>query len=638
MIRKLLIANRGEIAARIIRTCRSLGIRTVAVYSDADARADYVLQADEAVHIGAAPAPQSYLNIDAILRAARHTHADAIHPGYGFLSERAHFAQAVIDAGLTWIGPSPEVITLMGDKRRAKLALKAIPLVPGYNGDDQENAIFHAEAEAIGYPVMVKAAAGGGGRGMRIVTSASTLEDALEGARHEALQAFGDSTLLLEKYIERPRHIEVQILGDAAGHVAALGERECSIQRRHQKIIEETPSPALTSIQREAICAAAVSIGQQIGYLNAGTVEFILDQAGNFYFLEMNTRLQVEHPVTEAAFNIDLVEWQIRIAEGAPLPAEGFPSQAQRHAIEARLYAEDPSSGFLPSTGAILRAKLGDTVRIDAGLGDEVSTYYDPMLAKLIASAPTRAEAIRKLDYALSQITLLGIRHNAGFLRRVIAYSDFQSGSFDTGFIERHADLLPDPPPPPHVWIAAAIAKLKLDGAGIFWRNNPYRPIRQTFAINTLEQSVFLTPHTPDQFSISVEDQHFTVRTFPDQPEWLEIDAVRHYLPVANLDDAWWVQTPEAIYALNWVSPLPAGISQSSSQGSLLSPMPGQIVKILVKTGQQVNKGDLLLVIEAMKMEHRITAPYDGQVAALHFEAGQPVQSGVKLLDLMPSE
>lgn len=638
MIRKLLIANRGEISARITRTCRSLGIRTVAVYSEADVRANFVMQADEAVHIGASPASQSYMNIEAILSAARRTHADAIHPGYGFLSERANFAQAVMDAGLTWIGPAPEVIALMGDKRRAKLALKNIPLVPGYNGDDQQDATFQAEAETIGYPIMVKAAAGGGGRGMRIVVSASDLEAALDSARREALQAFGDSTLLLEKYIERPRHIEVQILGDASGRVLALGERECSIQRRHQKIIEETPSPALTEMQREAICATATSIGQQIGYTNAGTVEFILDQAGKFYFLEMNTRLQVEHPVTEEAFGLDLVEWQIRIAEGERLSENGFPQVAQRHAIEVRLYAEDPSNEFLPSTGRILQAELSDTVRVDAGLGDEVSTYYDPMLAKLIASAPTRSEAIRKLDYALSQITLLGIRHNTGFLRRVLAHPEFTSGNFDTGFIERHTGLLPDPTPTPLIWIAAAIAKLRIDNAVHFWRNNAYRPIHQAFTCNSIEQSVLLTPGGDAQFSISIEEQNFTVRAFPDHPSWLEIDGIRHYLPVATLDDAWWVQTPDASYLLHWISPLPVGVNQKGTQGSLLSPMPGQVVKVLAKIGQQVSKGDLLLVIEAMKMEHRITAPYDGQVAKLHFEVGQSVQSGIKLLDLLPSE
>ncbi len=638
MIRKLLIANRGEISARIIRTCRKLGIRTVAIYSDADANADFVKLADEAVHIGASPAPQSYLNIEAVLTAAHRTNADALHPGYGFLSERSHFAQAVIDAGLTWIGPSPEVIALMGDKRRAKLALKNIPLVPGYNGDDQSNVTFQAEAGNIGYPVMVKAAAGGGGRGMRVVTSAGDLVGALEGARREALQAFGDDTLLLEKYIERPRHIEVQILGDSSGKVIALGERECSIQRRHQKIIEETPSPALNPSQRAAICAAAVRIGEQIGYTNAGTVEFILDPQGHFYFLEMNTRLQVEHPVTEEAFGVDLVAWQIRIAEGETLSQQTFPAQAQRHAIEARLYAEDPSNEFLPSTGRILNVNLGNTIRTDCGLGDEVSPYYDPMLAKLIAAAPTRAEAIRKLDYALSQIVLLGVRHNAAFLRRVLANPEFAAGKFDTGFIERHPELLPDPPPSSLVWLAAAFAKLQTEGADKFWRNNLYRPLKYTFTYGDIQRDILIMPHADSRFTVTLDQQVFAVRTFPEQPSSLEIDGIRCHLPVEHQGDSWWVQTPEAIYCLNWVSPLPMGIKQSGAQGSLLSPMPGQVVKIQVEPGQQVNKDDLLMVIEAMKMEHRITAPYAGKVAKLHFEVGQAVQAGVKLLDLLPSE
>jgi len=638
LIRKLLIANRGEISARIIRTCRALGIRTVAVYSDADANADFVKSADEAVYIGASPAPQSYLNIEAILTAASRTNADALHPGYGFLSERAHFAEAVIAAGLTWIGPRPEVIALMGDKRRAKLALKNIPLVPGYNGDDQSDTTFQAEAGKISYPVMVKAAAGGGGRGMRVVISASDLNEALEGARREALQAFGDDTLLLEKYIERPRHIEVQILGDSSGKVIALGERECSIQRRHQKIIEETPSPALNSSQREAICAAAVSIGEQIRYTNAGTVEFILEPNGSFYFLEMNTRLQVEHPVTEGAFSVDLVAWQIRIAEGESLSQQIFPAQAQRHAIEARLYAEDPASGFLPSTGTLLKASFSDTIRVDSGLGDEVFPYYDPMLAKLIAAAPTRAEAVRKLDYALSQLVLLGVRHNAAFLRRVLADPEFAAGEFDTGLIERHAELLADPQPSSTVWLATAFAKLQGDGANAFWRNNRYRPLKYTFAYGDTQRDILIMPHADSRFTATLDQQEFAVRTFPEQPLSLEIDGIRCHLPVEHQGDSWWVQTPEASYRLGWVSPLPVGVKQSGAQGSLLSPMPGQVVKIQVEPGQQVNKDDLLMVIEAMKMEHRITAPYDGQVAKLHFEVGQSVQSGVKLLDLLPSE
>ncbi|MBZ0283063.1 MAG: ATP-grasp domain-containing protein, partial [Anaerolineae bacterium] len=460
MIRKILIANRGEISCRIIRTCREMGITTVAVYSDADVKALHVEMADEAVHLGASAAKESYLNIEKIIAAAKRTGADAIHPGYGFLAENAVFAQAVVDARLIFIGPPPSAIEAMGSKRGAKLMLKGIPTVPGYTGADQSDATLIAEAEKVGYPIMVKASAGGGGKGMRQVNMPDEMPSALEAARREALQAFGDDTLILERVVRNPHHIEVQIFGDQLGNVIAVGERECTIQRRHQKIIEETPSTAMTPKLRAEMFKAAASIGSQLGYYSAGTVEFLVDDALNFYFMEMNTRLQVEHPITEETTGFDLVRWQIMVAEGFPLPdMDVYPAG---HAIEVRIYAEDPANDFLPATGKILRWREPDEVRVDSGIqdGDAVSIYYDPMVAKIIAYGEHRDGAIRRLDHALSQLQLLGLRNNIAFLRRVLTHPDHVAGNITTGFIAQHPELLTDEITLPDVvLVAAGIAK-----------------------------------------------------------------------------------------------------------------------------------------------------------------------------------
>jgi acetyl/propionyl-CoA carboxylase alpha subunit len=641
LIRKILIANRGEIACRVIRTCQTMCISTVAVFSDVDANALHVELADEAVHIGAAPAAQSYLNGEAIIAAAKRAGADAIHPGYGFLSENAAFAQAVIDAGLIWIGPPPSVIELMGDKRRAKLALTGIPLVPGYNGDDQSDDALTAAANDIGFPIMVKAAAGGGGKGMRLVHQSPDFAESLAAARREAKQAFGDDTLILERAIERPRHIEVQIMGDTHGNVMAFGERECSIQRRHQKIIEECPSPALDAELRERMIETAISIGRQIGYINAGTVEFIFDQDRNFYFLEMNTRLQVEHPVTEAVYNVDLVECQIEIPEGLDL-TEQYPNIVfeKAKAIEVRLYAEDPSNGFLPTTGNIIHWQPTRRERMDHGLkaGQDVTIHYDPMLAKIIVwrwSEEDREHVLRELDKFLSKIQLFGVKTNIDFLRRLINHPEFVAGEFDTEFIDRHPELLPDPPVPTLALIAATIAKTVSSGTVNNWRNNPYRPIKQQFSANGETHEISLLPVT-DGYQVHIREQAFSVRTFDGA---LEVDGYRQRVFAApGENDDWWVHTPDGTFCLTWNSPLPAGKRSSESAGSLRSPMPGQVIRILVENGQQVSKGDILLIIEAMKMEHRITAPADGTVATVYYQVGQTVQAGVKLLDLQPSE
>ncbi|MFQ3566456.1 MAG: biotin carboxylase N-terminal domain-containing protein [Aggregatilineales bacterium] len=639
MIRKLLIANRGEIACRIIRTCRSMGIASIAVYSDADAGALHVELADEAINIGPAPVAESYLNGPAVIAAAQRAGADALHPGYGFLSENAAFAASVIDAGLIWIGPSPQSIASMGDKRRAKLLLANIPLVPGYTDEDQSDGAFLDAAEAIGLPVMIKAAAGGGGRGMRLVSDLAELPAALEAARREAAQAFGDPTLMIEKAIVNPRHVEVQIIGDHHGRVIALGERECSIQRRHQKVIEEAPSIALDDDLRARMCATAVQIGEQIGYVNAGTVEFILDAERSFYFLEMNTRLQVEHPVTELIYGIDLVRWQIEIAEGARLDQLAASLHRRGHAIEARVYAEDPANQFLPVTGEIVAWRAPEGVRIDSGVrsGTIISPYYDPLIAKVIAYGSTRAEAIRRLDRALANLCLLGLRANVAFLRRVILHPAFHAGEIDTGFIDRYPELVAaDPPPTPAVLIAAALTR---QGSASGWRNNPYRPARHHFRWHDTQFEVLLAGSAP-YFTAQIDDTRYEVHARASQreddlQEWeLEIDGHRRRIAVATREAELWLHADGTAFHLCWQSPLPTGQTSSDSTGSLRSPMPGQVIKIDVETGQVVRKGDILLVIEAMKMEHRIKAPYDGRVVEIYYAVGQTVEAGVKLLEL----
>ncbi|WP_374688041.1 acetyl/propionyl/methylcrotonyl-CoA carboxylase subunit alpha, partial [Promineifilum sp.] len=441
----LLIANRGEIARRVIRACRRLGIRAVAVYSDADAHSLHVAEADAAVRLGPAPAADSYLNVPAMLAAARRAGVDAIHPGYGFLAENAAFARACVDAGLIFVGPPAEAIAAMGDKRAARVLAGrlGLPVIPGYDGPAQTDEAFKHEAERIGYPIMVKATAGGGGKGMRLVSAPADLPDALAAARREASAAFGSGDLLLERALLRPRHVEIQVFGDSHGRVLHLGERECSVQRRHQKVIEESPSPAVNAALRAEMGAAAVALAAAIGYTGAGTVEFLLDETGRFYFLEMNTRLQVEHPVTEFVTGLDLVEWQIRVAEGEALPWTQADLAPAGHAIEARLYAEDPANDFLPVTGEVLawRPAAGEGVRVDGGIraGDSVTVHYDPLLAKIIAHGPTRADALRRLDDALHRTILLGLTTNQTYLRAILAHPAFRdAGALSTRFLEEH--------------------------------------------------------------------------------------------------------------------------------------------------------------------------------------------------------
>lgn len=647
MIRKILVANRGEIACRIIRTCQAMGLATVAVYSDADKHSLAVEMADEAIYIGGNAPSESYINASAVLEAAQRTGANAIHPGFGFLAENASFAYQVAAAGLIFIGPNPSAIEAMGDKRIAKLMLEGVPMVAGYMGDAQDNETLIAEAERIGYPLMVKASAGGGGKGMRLVSAPADLPDALESARREAQKAFGNPSLLIERAILTPRHIEVQIFGDQHGNVIAIGERECSIQRRHQKIVEETPSTALTPELRARMCATAVSIGKQIGYSNAGTVEFLLDSDNNYYFMEMNTRLQVEHPVTEMVYGVDLVRWQIEVARNRTLDEllSETPLEPRGHAIEVRVYAEDPANDFLPVIGKIAYYEAPPYVRTDDGIrtGDEVTPFYDPMLAKVIAHAPTRFEAIRQLDYALSRTKLLGIKNNIGYLRRVLTSPEHLAGLLSTRFVEEHADLLAGPTGVPSVaLIAVSVARQRDDAHKIgYWRNLPARPICETFALGDNDHvDVFLRP-TPEGYDVTLNGQRYTVEVVHRDGAnlTLVINGHRQSVTVASVDGiTWWAHTMQGTSAMMWVSPLPALQTQAGdSGGSLRAPMAGKVVSVAVEAGQAVEKGALLLIMEAMKMEHRIEAPQDGTINAVFYNAGDSVQADEVLVDFAPS-
>ncbi|MCP2051898.1 UNVERIFIED_ORG: geranyl-CoA carboxylase alpha subunit [Pseudomonas fluorescens] len=632
---KILIANRGEIACRIQRTAQALGYRTVAVYSDADAQALHVHMADEAVHIGPAPVNQSYLNIPAILDAARRTGADAIHPGYGFLSENAAFAQACLDAGLTFIGPSVAAIELMGSKRQSKLAMldAGVPCIAGYQGTAQDDATLQQEAERIGYPLMIKASAGGGGRGMRLVHDVSQLLDQLRTARSEALNAFGSDELILEQALIDPRHVEIQLFGDSHGHLIYLGERDCSIQRRHQKVIEEAPCPVMTPALRQAMGDAALKAGRAVNYVGAGTVEFLLDRNGHFYFLEMNTRLQVEHPVTELITGLDLVELQLNIAAGEALPLQQADVTLTGHAMEVRLYAEDPAQGFLPQTGDVLRWEPAGGVRIDHGVleGQRISPFYDAMLGKIIAHGATREEARRKLLRAVQDTVLLGVTTNQGLLVDLLRHADFIAGEFSTGFIAEHFNHIPR-----H---AATDEQLALAAALFYqhsasahrqglsgWRNNA--PWRYRLAVNDevhdLDVSVLEGSH--------LQTNGIEVRDLTTDGRWatLVIDGVRRRLPYHLDDTQLWLPGVKIINRTQQV----ASRQADASTGIVKAPMDGAIVDIRVSAGERVSKGQLLLVLEAMKMEHPLTAGIDGVIKGVQVVAGDQVRNRQVLLEI----
>jgi 3-methylcrotonyl-CoA carboxylase alpha subunit len=656
----ILIANRGEIACRIIRSARRMGVRAVAVYSEADADAMHVAMADAALCIGPAPAAESYLSIPRILDAAARAGAQAIHPGYGFLSENAAFAEACAAAGVTFVGPPAAAIRAMGSKSAAKALMEraGVPLVPGYHGADQDDARLADAAARIGYPVLIKASAGGGGRGMRIVTAAHEFAAALATARGEARAAFGDDTVLIERYLTRPRHIEMQIFADAHGDVVALFERDCSLQRRYQKVIEEAPAPGLASAARERMAAAACAAAMAIGYVGAGTVEFIVENEA-FYFMEMNTRLQVEHPVTEMITGLDLVEWQFRVAAGEHLPRRQHELGIAGHAIEARIYAEDPARDFAPAIGTLrhLRAPTpSDAVRVDTGVreGDAISVHYDPMIAKLIAHGEDRDEALRRLARALDEYEIVGVQTNLALLRAIVRHPAFHEGAVDTGFIARHAAALIAPPaPPPRAAFAAAVHRLLADARrdaasvagnarspwalGTAWRLNGDG--YQDFSLHAGEAALTLRAHLrrDGSFQLDLPDGSAEVIVRADaEGARLTLDGISMYTRVLRSGDELTVLLPGETHTLHYIDPLAPARETGAGGERVLAPMPGRVLEI-AEAGREVRRGDVLVVLEAMKVQMRLTAPRDGVIAAIGCARGDLVQDGAELVTFAPA-
>lgn len=626
MITSLLIANRGEIACRIIRTARWLGIRTVAVHSDADANALHVRQADAAVHIGASPARESYLLGDRIIAAAKETGAEAIHPGYGFVSENADFAEAVIAAGLIWVGPNPDSIRAMGLKDAAKKLMQdaRVPVTPGYLGEDQSLERLRREADKIGYPVLIKAVAGGGGKGMRRVDAAADFADALASCQREAASSFGDDRVLIEKYILAPRHIEVQVFGDTHGNIVHLFERDCSMQRRHQKVIEEAPAPGMDKEARFAVCEAAIKAARAVNYIGAGTIEFIADasqglHADRIWFMEMNTRLQVEHPVTEAITGVDLVEWQLRVASGEPLPLRQEQIAINGHAVEARLYAEDPARGFLPSTGKLEVLDFPGNARVDTGVeaGSTISPFYDPMIAKLITHGDTREDAIALLRADLSRLTVWPVRTNAGFLFRLLGEDSFAHGQLDTGLIERRGEELTIDPLPTAADLTQATYRLEPDA-----------PADMLLVARGLE-GFRLNRAPATERAVSVNGERVTFEADHG-------DITSHFYGHER-DGAALLVHGGATFRVT-ADRTDGAAGAAAGDGSILAPMPGRIVSVEVAEGQAVTAGQKLLVLEAMKMEQALTAPFDGTVETLNAVPGAQVQVDALLVKVKKAE
>jgi 3-methylcrotonyl-CoA carboxylase alpha subunit len=648
---KILIANRGEIACRVARTARRLGIRTVAVYTDHDRGALHVEVADEALRI------ESYLDIEAVLAAARSSGAQAVHPGYGFLSENEDFAAACKKAGVVFIGPTAEAIAAMGDKSQAKRLMEkaGVPLVPGYHGEKQDAVLLAKEAERIGFPVLIKPSAGGGGKGMRVVSERSAFAAQLEASKREAKSSFGDDRVLIERYLDRPRHIEMQVFGDTHGNVVHLFERDCSVQRRHQKILEEAPAPGLSGAKRNEIGSAAVAAAKAIGYSGAGTVEFIAEQDGRFYFMEMNTRLQVEHPVTEMVTGLDLVEWQLRVASGEKLPLSQKDISFSGHAIEARIYAEDPARDFLPATGRVVHLKFPEGARVDAGVaaGGEITPWYDPMIAKLIVHGADRAAALAGLRQALAETEIAGVTTNVAFLQRVAGCRAFGSADLDTGLIERNrAELFRRNEISNETLAAAAFAELAeeertsreraatsgdphspwhaVDGWRlnedshhdfVFLEGEAAHPVRVQFLGDGLKVMLGGAAHAlagermADGTLLVCLDRHaFRARAVRDGRDW-HVFCDGDYRRLSLKEEL-------------------AGAAEDTRAGSLAAPMPGRVIKVMTSPGAKVAKGDALLILEAMKMEHTITAPSDGKVKEIHYAAGEQVLEGAELISL----
>jgi len=649
--RKILIANRGEIACRVARTAHALGYRTVAVFSDADAGAPHVTACDEAVALGGTLVGESYLDVGKLLAAARACGADAVHPGYGFLSENAGFAQACADAGLTFIGPPPSAIDAMGNKAAAKRRMidAGVPCVPGYQGADQSDANLIEEATKIGLPVMVKAAAGGGGRGMRLVTEVAELAEAIVGARNEAQNAFGSGELILEKAVVDARHVEIQVFADAHGNVIHLGERDCSVQRRHQKVIEEAPSPAVYGALRQRMGAAAVAAARAIGYRGAGTVEFLLGADGAFYFLEMNTRLQVEHPVTEMITGQDLVAWQLRVASGEPLPLAQEEVKLDGHAIEVRLYAEDPYAGFLPQTGTVAawRPAEGSGLRTDHGMrdGQAISAFYDPMIAKVIAHGATRVEAVRKLARALEQTVVLGPTTNRHFLLRLLRHPVFAAGDATTAFIGRHFDAASmTPPSPTDVHWALAAALVFRRSASVVtpllagWRNS--NPVATTVRLAAGEaRQEALVEGDGTRFTARVGERTIALEIGTEADIWLRVavDGVQRRVQALWAADRLLLDLDGLSLEFADVTHEPARARDGAADGVLRAPMDGRIVSIRVGAGDAVEKGQTLVVLEAMKMQHQIRAASAGTVATVSVREGEQVSGRAILVTLAPA-
>ena len=661
MFTKILIANRGEIACRVIATCQRLGISTVAVYSDADRNARHVRLADEAVAIGPAPARESYLRADAILAAARQTGAQAIHPGYGFLSENADFAQACAEAGIVFIGPSAAAIRAMGDKSAAKALMQqaGVPLTPGYHGDAQAPDFLRAQADGIGYPVLIKASAGGGGKGMRRVDDSAAFVDALASCQREAQAAFGNAHVLVEKYVERPRHIEIQVFGDSHGNVVYLFERDCSVQRRHQKVLEEAPAPGMTPERRAAMGTAAVNAARAVNYVGAGTVEFIASPDGDFYFMEMNTRLQVEHPVTECITGTDLVEWQLRVACGEPLPLQQEQLQIHGHALEARLYAEDADRGFLPSTGTLRHLRLPAAnahVRVDAGVeqGDAITPYYDPMIAKLIVWDMDRDAALRRMQQALAECEVVGVTTNAAFLRRLVMTDSFAGAKLDTALIEREQAALapPDASAEPALWALAAIAAISTESAATADARDPYSPwqARDGWRLGTQAARRLTLEHagalavvdaTAQGEVWSIQHNGHVVLAhggLTGEQLTLQVDGQLHRARVVRDGGELYLFGAHGVRRFTLHDPVSEADQGVVDAGSLVAPMPGRIVATLVAAGTAVSRGTPLLVLEAMKMEHTLQAPADGTVQGYRVKAGDQVGDGAVLVDFEASQ
>ena len=696
MFSKILIANRGEIACRVAATAKKLGVRTVAVYSEADRFAKHVAVCDEAVYIGGSAPKDSYLRWERILEAAKQTGAQAIHPGYGFLSENDEFAQACVDAGLVFIGPPASAITAMGLKAESKRLMEAanVPLIPGYHGTNQDPEFLHSEADKIGYPVLIKASSGGGGKGMRLVEKTEDFIDALGSCQREAISSFGNDSVLIEKYALRPRHIEIQVFGDSHGNYVYLFERDCSVQRRHQKVLEEAPAPGVSVAMREAMGAAAIAAAKAVNYVGAGTVEFIVEQREsspedkfggmNFYFMEMNTRLQVEHPVTEAITGTDLVEWQLRVASGEPLPKQQADLTINGHAIEARINAENPDNNFLPATGTLnvyrtpthSEFRVSD-VRIDDGVreGDVISPYYDSMIAKLIVHAPTREQALAKLDQALAETRIVGLPNNVAFLRHVVQSDSFKHANLDTALIEREKDVLFGQQRGELPWLVATAIVKELAQEAQTQNHDPFSKTDAWRAYSHYARPFELVYHDKplraviSQIQAQVQGQakeqafHLTINAIV-KAEKQGADVVTpiyqgdvRYLPTADDTFTLWLSDGETAgkrqqiqawrhneqvhvfsnHASDFITLVDSmahvGI-EPQDDGSLKSPMPGQVVAFRVNVGDEVKKGQALAVIEAMKIEHTINAPSDGTVAELLFKAGDLVSDGDELLKL----